>query len=256
MFSRCRYAIAKRPWHGAEVDTMRLLDLPTPLPRAAVVGDVHGRSDLLAALFDALEPDRPVFMLGDICDRGPDVPGCFELLLERDAYGVLGNHELWFLRWASGLGFDDFALMDVVGGRATLAAYGVEVGTHAQIEAQREKVPVRHREWVAALPHVLGLTVGEQSWWLVHAGLPRLPVDTSAWAMEDWIARAGAELLWCPDRPSGRPPGDRPYVMGHRRVKEPLDAGHLVALDTGSGTVPEGRLSALLLPEREMITVG
>ena len=113
-----------------------------------------------------------------------------------------------------------------------------------------------HREWVAALPHVLGLTVGEQSWWLVHAGLPRLPVDTSAWAMEDWIARAGAELLWCPDRPSGRPPGDRPYVMGHRRVKEPLDAGHLVALDTGSGTVPEGRLSALLLPEREMITVG
>ena len=44
------------------------------------------------------------------------------------------------------LSLDDFALMDVVGGRATLAAYGVEVGTPAQIEAQREKVPVRHRE--------------------------------------------------------------------------------------------------------------
>ena len=63
---------------------------PLPLgvsPEAEVfaVGDIHGRSDLLAALIDeaAREPrlreKRAIVFLGDVVDRGPDSLGAIDL---------------------------------------------------------------------------------------------------------------------------------------------------------------------------------
>src|ERR1700758_1703968 len=52
-----------------------------------VVGDIHGRSDLLAALIDeaAREPKlrdkRAIVFLGDLIDRGPDSLGAIDLAL-------------------------------------------------------------------------------------------------------------------------------------------------------------------------------
>jgi hypothetical protein len=50
-------------------------------------------------------------------------------------------------------------------------------------------------------------------------------------------------------------PVDRPIVMGHRQVREPLDTGEVIAIDTGAGE-PDGRLTALLLPERRFLTLA
>lgn len=83
------------------------------LPRAAdddveifAVGDIHGRSDLLAALFDeaALESRRAVrrvvVLLGDLVDRGADSLGAIDLAREAaqlagadETVTLMGNHE-------------------------------------------------------------------------------------------------------------------------------------------------------------------
>jgi Calcineurin-like phosphoesterase len=83
------------------------------LPRAVapdvevfVIGDIHGRPDLLQALLDeaAGEPKlrerRAIVFLGDLVDRGADSLGAIELAIgagERihadDAIALMGNHE-------------------------------------------------------------------------------------------------------------------------------------------------------------------
>src|SRR5271166_6855147 len=70
------------------------------------VGDIHGRSDLLAALIDeaAREPrrleKRAIVFLGDLVDRGPDSLGAIDLAIGAAAriradegIGLMGNHE-------------------------------------------------------------------------------------------------------------------------------------------------------------------
>src|ERR1700760_985793 len=69
-------------------------------------GDVHGRSDLLAALIDeaAREPKlrdkRIIVFLGDLIDRGPDSLGAVDLSISAKArvgadveISLMGNHE-------------------------------------------------------------------------------------------------------------------------------------------------------------------
>jgi serine/threonine protein phosphatase 1 len=70
------------------------------------VGDIHGRSDLLAALIDeaAREPKlrdkRAIVFLGDLVDRGPDSLGAIDLAIGArarigadEAIALMGNHE-------------------------------------------------------------------------------------------------------------------------------------------------------------------
>jgi serine/threonine protein phosphatase 1 len=71
-----------------------------------IVGDIHGRSDLLGSLLPKLETaegDNVVF-LGDYIDRGPDSKGVVDSLLHfadttrATVTFILGNHEQWMRR--------------------------------------------------------------------------------------------------------------------------------------------------------------
>jgi serine/threonine protein phosphatase 1 len=84
-----------------------------PLPLGAAgeveifaVGDIHGRSDLLAALIDEaaraprLREKRAIVFLGDLVDRGPDSLGAIDLAIGAKArvgadetVALMGNHE-------------------------------------------------------------------------------------------------------------------------------------------------------------------
>jgi serine/threonine protein phosphatase 1 len=123
---------------------------PEPIARArfdstvAVIGDIHGCVDLLRDLLDRVG-SLPIVCVGDVCDHGPDTKGVIELLIERAALSVRGNHEEWLIPWVLGHGFDSFALNPMMGGRATLASYGVVGVTPREIEAQSWRVPEAHR---------------------------------------------------------------------------------------------------------------
>src|SRR5690349_18344580 len=124
----------------------------------AVVGDVHGRADLLDALCAQLGP-MPLFFVGDLGDRGPDSRAVVPRLIEKGARGVRGNHEEWLRAYLDGRGFDRLALTPGFGGAATLASYGIELGSVRDIEAQRRKVPPAHRLFLLGLPLAMRLTV-------------------------------------------------------------------------------------------------
>ncbi len=74
------------------------------VPFTIVVGDVHGCLDELERLLKKVgfaKGDRLV-MVGDLVAKGPDSQGVVQLLRERDAYSVLGNHDAHLLRWRRG----------------------------------------------------------------------------------------------------------------------------------------------------------
>lgn len=229
----------------------------------AVIGDIHGRLDVLQALvarLDRLHPRRamPLFVVGDVVDRGPDSRGVLELLSSRGARGVRGNHEEWFARFAAGGGFDTAALSPFVGGRAALASYGIEATSPREIEALRRKVPPAHRAWVNALPAALRLVVDGAPFWLVHAGVSDIAVtiEEPVARMHELAATAAGGFLWPTLTPDEMATLDAPVISGHVCRREPVDAGHAIAIDTGCGVWDDGALTAVLLPSRRFVTVG
>ncbi len=230
------------------------LDYDRPV---AVIGDIHGCADLLEEMLRRLE-DMPVLVTGDTCDRGPDTRRVLDLLVHRDAQGVRGNHEEWLITWVRRKGFETFALHPVMGGEATLDSYGVS-GERREIEAQWHMVPPEHRLWLGQLALVVDLTVMGERFWLVHAGVP--PVNTpeplsAEQLMRHLVRHDPHVLLWGGTHPHAMPKLNHTVIMGHMVLEEPLDFGHVIALDTGAGTREGGKLSAVVLPQRKFITVG
>lgn len=224
----------------------------------AVVGDLHGQLDLLDKLLLELG-DRPLVVVGDVIDRGPDTRGVVARLIERGAVGVRGNHEEWMLAWLRGDGLDRYAIRPKMGGLAALRSYGAMEQTHAALESQAWRIPDEHRQFFEELALVGDLRVEGAAYWLVHAGLPaHVSFEGVAYdQIVPWLARHhGKELLWGTNEPEAIPPVDRPVIMGHLVRDEPLDTGDVLAIDTGAGTVVNGRLTAVLLPERAFVTVG
>ncbi len=226
------------------------------LEQAAVIGDIHGRLDLLERLVDALD-GRPLLTVGDICDRGPDSSSCVDLLIREGAQGVRGNHEQWLIDWCAGKGLDRMALHHRMGGQATLLSYGVDPDSPA-VDTAHSAVPRYHKEWLAELPYVLDLTVAGDAYWVIHAGIPGvfafnglLPEEVVPFL----LAKHPDALLWSKTQPDMMPWVDRPVILGHVPQREPFDDGRIVAVDTGAGRWSDGGLSAVLLPERRFVTV-
>ena len=226
----------------------------------AVIGDIHGCAVQLRALLARLPPGTRPLVVGDVGDRGPNTREVIDMLIAAGAAGACGNHDVWLRDLANGGPFDEAALAPHMGGKATLASYGITGTTRPDIEGQRDKIPASHREWLWKLAVAVDLEVGDEKFWIVHAGIPStVPLSGVAYAeVVPYLAKHHApELMWAWSDPAETLPVDRPVVMGHVPRKRPLDAGHVLAIDTGCGTVKEGgRLTAVLLPERRFVTVG
>lgn len=105
---------------------------------------------------------------------------------------------------------------------------------------------------------VIDLRIGDDNYWIAHAGIP---TDESfeGITIEEVLPRLAVvrpdDLLWRLNDTETMLPVDRPIIMGHLPRKTPLDAGHVIAIDTGAAK-PVGRLTAVVLPERRFVTVG
>ncbi len=229
--------------------------------RTIVVGDVHGCLEELDELLRMVELragfDRLVFV-GDLLDRGPDSVGVVRRARELGARSVLGNHEASHLRWAR---HEAWSRRDP-SHRNTLRPMSPErISEHRRLSGE-------DLDWLASLPTILRL---DRNWAVIHGGLsPRRRLDAQVQAevirlrLVDesgrMVAHARGEI---PPRLAPwatRWRGPESIIYGHHvhgldepRVDAPIPGVRCVGLDTGC--CYGGRLSALILPSEEIVSV-
>lgn len=245
--------------------------------RAAVFGDVHGRLDLLQTLIGKIRErygmDIDLYSTGDLIDRGPDSRGVIELCIQEGIEAVMGNHESWLHMYCMSGQFDAFALHRIMGGIATLASYGVtNLSTDAIERGLKARMPNRHMQFILELPLWQTFEVGGETFRLSHAGLKTSDAEGLLEHDPDLATPEAADLLMDLSRSlchqsilwSGfgvKDPNVYAFadgsvqIFGHVPLWEPMIRPHFIGVDTGCGTRNPEKLSAVILPEREVITV-
>ncbi len=219
--------------------------------RAYVVGDVHGRLDLLEALLRKIEADiaaRPksevvLVFVGDLIDRGPSSAGVVERLRGYQKDGVrtvflLGNHEEVLLRILA----SEAELIPGwlrFGGAECLRSYGVDPARLKGLDDAEAlaliqgAIPPEHAEFL----RTFGDTFRFGDYLFVHAGV-RPGVELAAQRQKDlrWIREPF--LL---DR------SDHGFVVvhGHTISSEVEELPNRIGIDTGAYAT--GILTALMI---------
>jgi serine/threonine protein phosphatase 1 len=170
--------------------------------RAYVVGDIHGRLDLLERLLDEvhseIERDQSakvlLVFLGDLIDRGPKSAEVVERLRTYRHGGVrpiflLGNHEEVLLRILGG-DLDHLPGWLRFGGAQCLKSYGADpraiaaASDQAALAMIRDAIPVSHVEFLRTFSD----TCRFGDYLFVHAGIrPGIAVDRQQQADLRWI---------------------------------------------------------------------
>ncbi len=207
------------------------------------IGDIHGDLDQLQAahariVADAGGRDYTVIHIGDLVDRRPNSKAVIDYLMAGQAKGepwvvLRGNHDRMFAIFLQ----DPFAadpmlrpdytwLHPRLGGRTTLASYGVEyrddkplAQLHAEVVAA---VPKVHLDYLCGLPNVWQ----NDLYFFCHAGVkPGVPLDRQT---ED-------DLIWIrqPFHVSAEHYA-KVIVHGHTPVDEVVHYGNRINIDTGA----------------------
>ncbi|WP_299421595.1 metallophosphoesterase family protein [uncultured Shimia sp.] len=207
------------------------------------IGDIHGHLDKLEAVMERIVadggPDAEVVFLGDLVDRGPDSKGVIDFVLKGLEQGrnwsvLNGNHDRMFRyflepspRVDMRLRPDLFWLHDRLGGRDTLASYGLHFDAEARLSkihaAARATVPKDHVNFLANLPYYKQ----HEELLFVHAGIR--PDVALADQLEDDLCWIREDFLTYPH------PHPWLVVHGHTPIDHPKHFGNRVNLDTGAG---------------------
>ena len=214
--------------------------------RVYVIGDIHGRLDLLAQLRERIVLDsgdftgerKVVVYLGDYVDRGPRSREVIDLLVDEPLAGfesvhLKGNHEKFLLDF-----LDDASVWPLWlynGAGATLSSYGVPPTAGADgFQAEfRGRIPARHLEFLGAL----ALSHAEGDYFFVHAGVrPGVALKDQDEADMIWIR----DLFLSSDADHGKI-----IVHGHSIARKPEIEANRIGIDTGAYAT--GKLTCLVL---------
>lgn len=227
------------------------------------IGDIHGRSDLLALLLDKITADsaqskdaerRTLVFLGDYIDRGHDSARVVDMLLGElpqgfDTHFLKGNHEAIMLDFLEDPSY--LAQWLANGADATFHSYGVDV---AELIRKGATPEAWRRAFLASLPEAhrqffdtLELAVSFGDYLFVHAGVrPGVPLE----------AQDPMDLVWIrgPFLKSDEDFG-KIVVHGHTPTAAPEIRANRIGIDTGA--VFTDRLTALRLENgsRELLQV-
>jgi serine/threonine protein phosphatase 1 len=222
-----------------------------PGERLYVVGDVHGRPDLLERIFAEIEHDdarrgpvvrRHIVMVGDIVDRGPDPRAAMQVLEAAqqrlpDLVALLGNHEEMLLRAMRG---DEGTIRGWmrVGGAETAESFGVAplaegVDAVPFVSALNRAVPEAWERWMQLWP----LTFRSGDYFICHAGI-RPGVALARQSRNDLLWAREAFLMDTRDHGAV-------IVHGHTISEEVELRPNRIGLDTGA--YRSGVLSAVCL---------
>ena len=212
-----------------------------------VIGDVHGRHDLLEQLMEMIETDRREQMaqtvfVGDLIDRGPDSQRVLHtvrnMTLAQDKYiCLMGNHERMMLDFlADPISLGPRWIRN--GGRETLASFGIDldieaIQTQTLVDSSRRLktlIGAELLDWIAELP----LFWKNETLVVVHAALDqnrRLDqqvVDTMLWGNSTLNRTPRTDGVW--------------VAHGHTVVDPPYIGEGRISVDTGAYFT--GRLTA------------
>lgn len=208
--------------------------------RAYVVGDIHGRLDLLERLLGDIEreiaarPPRKTLLvfLGDLIDRGPSSAQVVERLRCYRRAGVrtvflLGNHEEVLLRILAG----DTSLIPSwlrFGGAECLRSYGadpqqvVAADDSNAVAAIQAAIPPEHQQFLKSFAD----TCRFGDYLFVHAGIrPGVSIDQQLQSDLRWIR----EPFLCDDTDHGCI-----VVHGHTITPEVEEQPNRIGIDTGA----------------------
>lgn len=185
--------------------------------RTIAVGDVHGCSQALRAIVDAIQPtaDDTLVFLGDYVDRGPDSRGVLDFVLDLEkrcrVVPLLGNHELMLLEAAENrLTIEPWL---TVGGAATIQSY----------KGHLENVPPEHWDFIRRCRRYYETPTH----FFVHANYAAsVRLDSQPDYLLFW---EHLHLRVPPPHTNGKI-----AIVGHTAQKssEILDLGHVVCIDT------------------------
>jgi len=214
------------------------------------IGDVHGCARTLEALIAEIKPeaiDQLVFV-GDYTDRGPRSRDVIDHLLRLEAASrsgdgprcvfLRGNHDQMMLDWIARGTFD---LWFENGGTTTLASYATDTGAPS--------ISDEHKDFLRRTR----LYLDTPEFCFVHAGL-----NPDRSVADNLRVETADTFLWTRRHFHSERHWEKTVVCGHTPVPKPLMMDDLIAIDTGCvfPHIPEfGRLSAVRLPEREVVQV-
>jgi len=217
--------------------------------RIYVIGDIHGRLDLLEQMIAEIRRDVEehngdglTVTLGDYVDRGPDSRGVLDRLASNPfvtPYVALkGNHEDLFEIFLRDPAFG--ADWRHIGGLETLNSYGISAapllmgkGYEAAAEQLQAVMPPEHFKFLASLK--TSLDVGR--YFLCHAGVrPGISFER----------QTERDLLWIREEfLNSRIDFGKIVVHGHTPVEEPEVMSNRINIDTGAFAT--GRLTCVVL---------
>jgi serine/threonine protein phosphatase 1 len=217
--------------------------------RLYVIGDIHGRLDLLNQLIDAIRDDVDqygdnclIVTLGDYIDRGPDSRGVIERLMTNpfpgDYVALKGNHETMLESFLNDPEVGSHWRQ--LGGLETLHSFGVPVAPlmvgqkyKKAAEQLHAVLSPKHFDFLSSLK--LSLPFGD--YFLCHAGVrPGVPLEKQSEQDLLWIR---AEFL------NSQMNFGKIIVHGHTPVEEPEILPNRINIDTGAFAT--GRLTCIVL---------
>lgn len=218
------------------------------MERTIVIGDIHGCADELKDLVakTGWRPGERLVAVGDVVAKGPDSQAVVAFLREAGALAVMGNHDAHVLR-----------LRQVERGEIE------DDGRKAKPEHRRVLETLTEADWayLEALPLLLRLGPERGSGpdtAVVHAGVvPGVPLERQE--REHLLTLRSITNEGEPTKkPKGMPwaskwRGPERIVFGHDAVRGLQEYAYATGLDTGC--VYGGALTALVLPERTLVSV-
>jgi len=186
--------------------------------RTLAIGDIHGCLTALETMLEMidLQPEDTLITLGDYVDRGPDVKGVIDRLIQlKQSHHVVtlrGNHEIAMLRAREDAVFMHSWMAPVWGGGPTLNSYQAE---------SFDSVPEAHWNFLnKTLPYH-----ESDTHIFVHANLdPEVPLSGQSSEIIYW------ERF---DKPRPHLSG-KTMICGHTSQQNgvPRNVGHSVCIDT------------------------
>ena len=210
------------------------------------IGDIHGDLKQLQGILQAIEQDienravtdHRLIFVGDLVDRQPSSKQVIDLLIKAAAQGkpwtvLRGNHDRLFAMFlrdptaADPILRPDYTwLHPRMGGRETLASYGVEYSDNKSLQQLHAEavaaVPQAHLRYLEALPNVWQ----NDQYFFCHAGVkPSIPLNQQT---ED-------DLIWIrgPFHASTEKYA-KIIVHGHTPIDDVTHYGNRINIDTGA----------------------